>query len=224
LSKTALITVENPIDKELWLPCGACNRQTAHQTLTLVSWVDENLEADIKIWQRYLTVQCKGCKTVSFCEEYECTEDLYYNPATDRMELETRQQLYPNRIAGRPELSDVSSVPFEIRRVYRETHFALCSSLPVLAGIGIRAVVESVCKDKSVQGRNLEIRINALAAQGYITSDGATILHSLRFMGNEAAHKVKAHTNEELGVALDVVEYLLQGVYILPKRAERLPQ
>ncbi len=42
-------------------------------------------------------------------------------------------------------------------------------------------------------------------------------------MGNAAAHEMKAHTLKELNAGFDVVEYLLKGVYILPKQAENLP-
>ena len=70
---------------------------------------------------------------------------------------------------------------------------------------------------------NLENQINDLITAGVITADGGRILHSLRFMGNKAAHEVKAHTPEELGIAMDVIDHLLLGVYILPDKAKRLP-
>ena len=57
-----------------------------------------------------------------------------------------------------------------------------------------------------------------------VTPDGAKILHSLRFMGNDAAHEVEAHPEADLMTALDVVEYLLKGVYILPRLAAKLPK
>lgn len=41
-------------------------------------------------------------------------------------------------------------------------------------------------------------------------------------MGNKAAHEAKANSEAELGIALDVVEHLLRGVYILLKRAAQL--
>jgi hypothetical protein len=59
---------------------------------------------------------------------------------------------------------------------------------------------------------------------GVLTNDGATILHSLRNMGNDAAHEVKPHREEELKVAFDVVENLLESVYLLPLKAKKLPK
>jgi hypothetical protein len=94
----------------------------------------------------------------------------------------------------------------------------------VLAGIGIRSIVEAVCTEKTATGHNLQQRIDALVTLGLITRDGATILHSLRFMGNAAAHEVTAHTESELDTAFDVVEHLLTTVYVLPHAAARLPR
>jgi len=59
---------------------------------------------------------------------------------------------------------------------------------------------------------------------GVLTKDGADILHSLRNMGNDAAHEVKPHSEVELNVAFDVVENLLENVYLLPQKAKKLPK
>jgi Domain of unknown function (DUF4145) len=39
---------------------------------------------------------------------------------------------------------------------------ALCSKLPILAGVGIRALIEAVCHDKSAQGSDLRKKIDSL--------------------------------------------------------------
>ena len=59
---------------------------------------------------------------------------------------------------------------------------------------------------------------------GVLTKDGAEILHSLRILGNIAAHEVTPHSDDQLAVAMNVVEHLLNGVYILPKAASHLPK
>jgi hypothetical protein len=127
-------------------------------------------------------------------------------------------------MAGRRELHSFALSLSKVGKIYKETHAALCSELPILAGIGIRAIIEAVCKDKKIKGRNLEEKIDALVAKGLTTPAGAKILHSLRFLGNDAAHEVKAHSTEELASALSVAEHLLQSVYILPGIAKALPK
>jgi hypothetical protein len=44
----------------------------------------------------------------------------------------------------------------------------------------------------------------------------------MRDLGNEAAHNIRPHSDETLRIAMDVVENLLQSVYILPKIAQGL--
>ena len=144
------------------------------------------------------------------------------NPETEQPELVPTDKFYPSRIVGRAELDGVYELPHGLARVYRETHAAICNNLNILAGIGMRAIVDAVCAEKAAKGRGLEKRIDDLVNLGLITSDGAKILHSIRLMGNKAAHEAKANTQAELGIALDVIEHLLRGVYVLPKRASKL--
>jgi hypothetical protein len=94
----------------------------------------------------------------------------------------------------------------------------------VLTGIGIRAIVETVCKERSASGKNLEEKIDQLAAKNLVTAEGAEVLHGLRFLGNGAAHDMKPHTPEELATAFLVVEHLLQTVYIVTQLANQLPR
>ncbi len=82
--------------------------------------------------------------------------------------------------------------------------------------MGIRAIVETVCKNKNANGKDLCEKINDLVIQGVLTKKDADILHKLRTLGNEAAHEVKPHNNATLALALDVIDHLIKGVYILP--------
>jgi hypothetical protein len=197
-------------DREMWIPCAGCGRSTSHRVLTGVRWEDDEEDG---YWERadYLTVVCQGCKAVSFCRE---ADSAAHEEGADRT-------IFPGRVEGRRALPHHYLLPFRVRDIYNETHVALANEQPILAGIGIRAIVEAVCAEKSAVGNDLKHRIDDLATKGHVTRAGADILHSLRFMGNDAAHETKAHTAAELSTAMDVVEYLLNGVYILPYQAAR---
>jgi hypothetical protein len=222
MNGTTKPTIEQPKDRELWIPCGTCNRKTCHSVLTDVGTSASSPDGTIQEWNDYMTVQCQGCKTISFCHNYRCTEDQDWNPETQQVELFPTLTLYPSRIAGRAELDGLYELPHGVYRVYKETHAAICNKLTILAGIGIRALVEAVCTEKAAKGSKLADQIDDLVKLGLVTQDGAKILHSIRLMGNKAAHQAKANSEAELGIALDVVEHLLRGVYILPSRAAKL--
>ena len=224
MSQTRSVSVRQTKSQEVWVACGTCGKVTCHVSLTAVDTSDESPDGDIRVWDDYLTIQCGGCRTVSFCVESRCSEDVDYDPRTGEQQLSVSHRVYPNRIAGRSELEHSHLLPHVTYRIYEETRAAISNDQPVLAGIGIRAIVETICKERAAKSGNLKAQIDDLADKGVITKDGATILHGLRFMGNSAAHEVKAHSRDDLIIALDVAEYLLKGVYILPKLAEKLPK
>lgn len=207
-------------DKEYKIACVKCDGETYHKVLYSVQ-VHES-EGDIDIWEDYEIVCCQGCKAFSFRSNFICSEDINYDPETGEQSLDENVKLYPNRIAGRKQVKDMYLLPNEILKIYKETHGALCAQYTVLAGIGIRALIESVCKEKKAQGSNLENRINDLVIKGVLTHDSAETLHSTRLLGNKAAHEIIAASDNELDIAMDIVENLIKTVYVIPQKAKRL--
>lgn len=205
------------------MPCANCGRETRHKVFAKTKTHWEYANGMIDVWTEHQIVQCQGCLKVSFCETSACSEDVDIDESGEQY-LPTTRKFFPSRTTGRPTMSDMYLLPPDVCQVYEEAHGALCSELPIMAGFGVRAIVEAVCKDKEVPGANLKERIDALAKFGFITSSGGEILHHLRFMGNAAAHDMKAHAPPEMNAAFDVLEYLLHGVYVLPKLAEMLPK
>lgn len=212
-----------PSDKYKPIPCAQCRSTTRHKVVAQVNTHYQDSSGMIDWWADNQIVQCQGCLGITFCETSQFSEDVEYDYETGKAYLPEKNKYYPSRIAGRAILADANYLPYGVYSIYKETHASICSQLNIMAGFGIRAIIEATCNDKQVSGGNLEKKIDQLVIEGLITKDGSKILHNLRFMGNAAAHEMRAHTELELGAALDVVEYLLQGVYILPKKAEKLP-
>ena len=217
------IKKNNLADKEGKVACGVCKSETAHLVLVNADasgtsnrgWNDE-----LHWSESYQVVQCMGCKNISFCKIYSDSDTGYYQVAPDEWEHERHVQVFPNPTEGRVEISDSVLLPDNVSRIYKETIKTLNQSQPVLCGIGIRALLEAVVKEKKATGKDLYHKIDNLVGQGVLTKEGASILHKLRSMGNDAAHEVKPHAAVQLSLAMDVVEHLLQGVYILPHHAK----
>lgn len=211
---------------ELRLPCLQCEGNTFHRVVRAAEYISEYGDSQFSMtaWDEYQVVECLGCRTHSFRQCHRDTESIDHDPETQETFLEESVELFPNREKGRSEVDGVNHLPLPIKRVYGETLTALRNAMPVLAGIGIRAIVETVCKDRGAPGNNLEQRIDGLVAQGVLTHAGAEILHGLRIMGNSAAHEVKPHSMPDLNAAMDVIDYVLTGVYILSEKAANLPR
>jgi hypothetical protein len=196
-------------DLEFFVDCSSCNAETAHTKLVYAGTTFNDKDNQYEREDLYFTIQCLGCKTISFCHMVEENNNF-------------SQRLYPNRIAGQKELNDAYLLPNGVFNIYREIHASINNSLHVVAGIAIRAIIEAICKDKDISGRTLKDKITKMREAGLTTGSGEEILHNLRFLGNKAAHEIKAHSLIELKVALEVIDHLLLGVYILPIKTKIL--
>lgn len=213
------ITLDTTNDKMREVVCKRCNNTTNHKVCRSVisSWGNEDIQGEDK----YEIIRCLGCDGISFRIGSSNSEDFHEDDDGNYFHQEY-EEIYPNRLMGRVALKDIYSLPDKVRTIYTETHAALCTRLKILAGVGIRALIEAVCSEENTKGGNLEIKIDDLIKKEVLTKKNAEILHKTRLLGNAAAHEVKAPSDSELDVAFDIVENLLETVYIIPKKAERL--
>lgn len=206
----------------LQLPCQRCVGKTQHTVVASLDERGDDEHGDYTVsWTtEYQVVQCAGCKSVSF-RQASSNSEACYPVGPDEWEYEVNEKLYPSRIAGRTGLGDgVYHLPASVRQIYEETLAVLANQSPILAGIGLRALLESVCKEKKAKGNDLLAKIDSLVSSNVLTPASAAILHKIRTLGNAAAHEVKPHSEKQLGLAMDIVEHLLRDVYILPNEVK----
>lgn len=208
------------VGNEIQVPCIKCAGRTSHDVIASVDRGGYEPDYDISWSHTYQIIRCKGCKSLSFRDASSCSDD-YVQVDENQWELREEEKLFPSRIEGRKDLGeDVIHLPNDLRRIYLETAQALSNDSPVLVGIGLRAIVETVCKEKNASGGDLYAKINDMASKNVLTPASANILHKVRSLGNKAAHEVIPHTPKQLAVAMGVVEHMLKDVYILPKLIE----
>jgi hypothetical protein len=224
MSKETL-SINTNVEGQFKLACpGDCRAATWHRPLASADVSGSESSWDYHYGCSYQIVQCQGCHSISYRTTSWNSEDVFHDEDAPGLVAVITTELYPRRIEGRAKLREIRHLPTNVTRIYEETISALANEQPVLAGIGIRALVETICKDKQASGRTLEGQIDDLVVKATLTADGAEILHSLRIMGNAAAHEVRPLDEDDLVVALDVVDNLLMAVYILPAMSKRLPR
>lgn len=202
--------------EDVTIPCVKCTARTHHVVLQSVEIEARSEWTD---WDdAYRIVKCQGCKSLSFMRVYSDSES-YMQVGPDDWEPNFEIDIYPSRVEGRKELDGLRYLPQKISSIYRETSRAQREGLRILVGVGIRAIVETVCKELDAKGRDLQTKIDDLASKGLVSKGNATVLHHLRVLGNKAAHEVEPHTDRQLMLAMLAVDNLLQGAYIIPKRA-----
>lgn len=201
------------------LHCNTCNRSTNHRILKSERNVKDDCDENGRaLWYEITEaqlLQCCGCD--DFCLRI-ITEGCEYGPVPV-------VEIYPTRhtwvTRGLSAGSRIHEIPNPVAAVYGETLTAVHAGSTILAGLGIRSIVESICLAKEISGNNLEEKINGLSTAGVTTQTGAEILHGIRRMGNAAVHDLIAPTREQIMVALQVIDHMLLGAFILPNAAHR---
>ncbi|MFJ2285278.1 DUF4145 domain-containing protein [Pseudomonas iridis] len=198
--------------------CESCQIEQRHivETSTRAKWESDDYTGIVE----FEIIRCMNCDSISFRKESSNSEDFYYDPETEEYDSRCDISLYPNRTAGRFKIDGHWHLPPDVRAAYEEVISAVNGGQPILAGLGVRVLIEVICRDQCAAGKSLLSKIDDLKVRGVLTFAGADILHKLRSMGNESAHEAKPSSDKQISLAMDVVENLLQSVYIHPGEAK----
>jgi hypothetical protein len=109
----------------------------------------------------------------------------------------------------------------ELSLLYWEVVTCFNSDCLLLCTIGLRALIEGVCKDKGVAGRDLKDRISGLIK--FLPSlNLIEALHDFRLAGNDAVHELQALTRDDARASIEVMEDLLNFLYDLDYKASQI--
>ncbi|MFN3968692.1 DUF4145 domain-containing protein [Flavobacterium sp.] len=192
--------------------CRSCCNDNDHRVLFKEKI--NNDSDDYHYATEYSTVRCLGCGLISFREDFHDYEQAF---PTEYGEWEhpISTTLYPPYLRNHKHIENYWRLPDAIEVVYKESIDALKADCKLLAGAGFRAVIEAICIDKDIKGRNLELKINNLAREGLITKKESERLHSIRFLGNDSIHEMKVPNKDQLIIVLNIVEHILKNIYLI---------
>ncbi|HEK0602067.1 MULTISPECIES: DUF4145 domain-containing protein [Proteus] len=198
--------------------CNRCKLTTNHDVLfDEISVGDPD---DYRFVENYRVVKCCGCDNISFRYEFH-DEEAAYPIGEDEWEVPSDIDIYPplsiNNI-------NTTSLPNTVRNIFNETCAAISNKSLTLAGVGLRATIEAVCIEQTISGKELKTKINNLSSKGLISKKDCGLLHSIRFIGNDAAHEIIQPSIQSLNEALAIIEHMLQSIYIFDKSSNSLPR
>ncbi len=197
--------------------CHRCGTHTNHTVIAEKS-VSFDPEYEDPRGEHHYFAQCAGCDSFTYAISSWNEDD--WNPHTGETDLTWKT--YPRSATERQPMTDDDQLPAKIRSVYLEIIGAMNAQLSVLSAIGLRALIEAVCRDRGITGTSLEKLIDGLAVNGVLSAAQADILHGHRFLGNVAAHEVVSAKPKELVAALEIAETVLRTIYVLPELSKEI--
>jgi len=157
---------------------------------------------------------CAGCENVTF--EYEM---LFRDTEGDGGWKSHHSRHFS--ALSRTQAKDFRMLGPELSRLYGELLTCSDHDCLLLCTIALRGLIEGVCRDKGVTGRDLKDRISGLIR--FLPSPNLIeALHGLRLAGNDAVHEFQAFTRDEVDSAIEVMEDLLNFLYDLDYKASQI--
>jgi hypothetical protein len=202
--------------------CNTCKVETKHELNTIHKrhWDEYPLDKDEysqpSYWEEYqfrLWV-CRGCDTAVLEEAF--TSIGMGGPN----EQKWASSFYPKRAFRALPQKRFIRLDEKLSNIHREVIDSFNDGMPILCAIGLRALLEGICAEKEIEGRNLQQKIDNLDT--ILPANIVTSLHGFRFMGNLAAHELEASGENELKLAIEVIEDLLNFLYELDYKAQKL--
>lgn len=199
--------------------CEDCKLNTWHTVLELfkVSWAADDNEVSGE--NTYSIIICNGCDKVSYRTELICSEDVFYNE-DGSFEYDVSVESYPPACAGVDNINNIFLIPICIRKIYIQTLHAIANKDCLIAAMGLRSVIESICLVENISGKDLKNKIGKMVTSGFLSKSEARMLQGIRFLGNDAVHELDEPQLDTIVTAMQIIEHLLMTKYILLKESQ----
>lgn len=214
------------MNKKITTFCNRCKDETNHTCLyskkiSVTFESDDSRHPDMVEKKDYMVVQCKGCNHVSFLlrESGSFYTDSEGNPDFIEFNFPEHSSQDDAKFLA---YDEQELLPSQLASLYDELQGAFENDSNKLAGVGLRMLVEAICIEQGIGGRNLKLRIEKLHDTGLISKNEIPILDKLREVGNASVHGIKSFSIDKLGYALEILNHVLKSIYVLPKINKKL--
>lgn len=194
--------------------CNACRRKTDHRLLKTVQGDtgSEQYDENYAIWweTKFDVLQCCGCREVVLrrtymFSEYDEAEVRYFPPPISRHSPEWAHEL-----------------PYDLKLVLDEIYRSLDANNRRLPMMGARTLVDMMIVEKVGDLGTFALGLKALQESGFVSSKNREVLEAVLDAGSAAAHRGHAAKLENVNNTMDIVENMLQAVYLLHDAAQKL--
>lgn len=198
--------------------CGISNEETYPE------YLEKNEFIDVTAKNSFNVICCLGCDTYSFLRTTS-----YSNMLDDNNKPLVLAFPYPDEEFESNEYAElflqkkeVNTLPPIVKALYNEVAVAFEHRTSILAGMGLRSLIEALCLQRNITGNNLKVKIENLYKEGYISKNEMPILQRLREMGNTTVHQIKKPSFIVLSNALSIINHTLKTIYIIPKMDKKI--
>ncbi len=115
-----------------------------------------------------------------------------------------------------------ASLPANIQEMLLEVRYARQKQLSALPSMGLRSVIDMVCNDQVGDIGSFAGKLHKLEEKRLITPNKRKIIENLLKVGHASIHRGHFPTDKNLQVVMNIVDHLLEELYVLDKTSESL--
>lgn len=187
--------------------CNGCSRETKH---ILIAVKDESGDDEDYSWRVVdEMLECMGCGDVKLRHRTYYDADgpfiKQFPPPISRQDPRWKYDL-----------------PRDVRTLMEEVYGALHAGSRSLASMGARALIDMAANDKVGDVGGFVEKLAALEKEHFISKRNREILSAALESGHAAAHRGYRPKDSEVNAVMDIVENVLQAVYVLESVATGL--
>jgi hypothetical protein len=206
--------------KQIKSHCPTCGPGRHAAVLFSYKQAESDDAGDIWVWTNSHMLECGGCKTVFFQQDFTCSEDI----APDGR-LEKSVVYYPAPVKRkRPDW--FSSLQRRDRGLYsllNETYNALDVDARVLSATGARTIFDRASELLNIDpALSFKKKLNELQAKGHISASELTDLDVLTDAGGAAAHRGWKPDALQLDTIMSIVESFIHRKFVLESQVKQL--
>lgn len=209
------MAVRKPEKGEIWkIYCNTCNTETNHElrdksVCQIVTDYDPDTNYRSPLgWEdyEYRFWVCRGCDSAVM-------QELYIPVHTEEY---AESEFYPIRKTVSRQVKHYWKLDRKLSVIYKEVVHSYNNQLTTLCAMGLRALLEGVCVNLGVTdeiARGPEEKIGVLEENKLIPVHLLDSLLSFKFIGDQAAHKLHPGDLQEMNVAIEIMEDILNYIY-----------
>lgn len=212
--------------------CNSCKTKTNHSVVAEYKIPDEvvffenNIEERIELGMfLYQVIECDGCGTISFRNRNYRAEYLVYDEIIQKEVFVAGRffdTYYPEKANNVLFAKQFPGIPSSIFNVYNEIINAYNHNSHILCAAGLRTITEATCNHFKMDGDCLGARIYNLGKHRLINKELAESLRAQKFLGNDALHNLISPSKEELKLAVELLEDVLNSLFTVPFKHNEL--
>lgn len=211
--------MESKMTDRIKIYCNTCKGDTNHDIKSThnQSYIDEFEDHGQKFIGYYENTEfgfliCRGCDTATLQEKWTNSGML----GNDGNNVYACSYFPKRKNLGERETKRFIHVDKKLNDSYKEIVTAFQQGLEIVTAMGVRALLEGICVREGIDdkvARGLAGKIAKLKGSPNIPDSIIDGLNGLKFIGDDAAHRLNAADKHTLSLSIDLLESLLTHMY-----------